>query len=82
MLPRLNRALTMTMESHPVTDADRAVADRAAARTGVPPMTDTQWTFLRDAVNQRAPTAAWDTPTVYAAARVLAARNRRIGFHL
>lgn len=78
---RLALALSVTMISHPLTDADRATADRVAAKVGVPAMSDSDWATIRDGLTVKADTSAWPTGMIHAAARVSSARARRIGVY-
>ena len=79
MNQRLALALSATMVSHPFTDSDRQVSDALAVKAKVAPMTDAEWSEIRAALTGKLDTAAWPAPMVHAAARVSAARMRRIG---
>jgi hypothetical protein len=79
MNQRLALALSATTASHPFTDDDRKTADRLAVKAKVTPMTDAEWSEIRASLTGKLDTSAWSAPMVHAAARVSAARMRRIG---
>lgn len=80
MTPAARFRLMQTAQASPLTDADRRSADAVAVSNGMPAMGDATWTKIRDGIHTRADRSGWSVAEVQAAARVVAARGRRLGF--
>ena len=78
---RLALALSVTMETHPLIEDDRLTADKVAAKAGIVAMSDSDWLAIREGLRSKSDTSAWPTCMIQAAARVTAARARRIGVY-